>query len=123
MRSRNFQLCVDKSDMRYCRVDSTLNIKRSFLFPSGNGTDLNNLCPGSNTSIKIRDDIPLKSDMRLALRLGLGLGLISLMLLGVAVVYYKKNNKLMEKEMKHLKTEYAVEEVHVTGSHRSKGRQ
>ena len=107
--------------MRDCRVDSTINIKRSFLFPSGNGTDLNNLCPGSNTGIKIRDDIPLKSDMRLALRLGLGLGLISLLLLGVAVVYYKKNNKLMEKEMKHLKMEYAVEEVHVTGSHRSKG--
>lgn len=98
--------------MRDCRVDSTINIKRSFLFLSGNGTDLNNLCPGSNTRIKIRDDIPLKSDTRLALGLGLGLGLISLLLLGVAVVYYNKN-KLMEKEMKHLKTEYAVEEVHV----------
>jgi hypothetical protein len=98
--------------MRDCRVDSTINIKRSFLFLSGNGTDLNNLCPGSNTRIKIRDDIPLKSDTRLALGLLLGLGLISLLLLGVAVVYYNKN-KLMEKEMKHLKTEYAVEMVHV----------
>jgi len=49
--------------------------------------------------------------MRLALGLGLGLGLISLLLLSVAVVYYDKN-KLMKKK-KHLKTEYAVEEMHV----------
>ncbi len=48
----------------------------------------------------------MKSDTRFALGLGLGLGLISLMLLG-------NKNKLMEKEMKHLKTEYAVDEVHV----------
>ena len=79
--------------------------------PTWNGTDLNLLCPGSSTPIQIRDDIPLmatgsEENTKLSLRLGLGLGLTSLVLLGVAAIFYNKN-MLMEKELKRLKTEYA----------------
>ena len=82
--------------------------------PTWNGTDLNQLCPGSSTPIQIRDDIPLMSTARaeankkLALGLVFGLGLTSLLLLGFAVVYRNKY-KLMGQEMKRLKAEYAVE--------------
>jgi hypothetical protein len=82
--------------------------------PMWNGTDLNQLCPGSSAPIQIRDDIPLMStasaeaNKKLALGLGFGLGLTSLLLLGFAVVYHKKY-KLMGQEMKRLKAEYAVE--------------
>ncbi len=99
-------LWLDKSDMRDCSVDLTLNIRRSFLFPSGNGTDLNNLCPGSNTRVKIHNGIPLKSAMRLALGLGLGLGLISLLLLSVAVVYYDKNKLMKKKSISRLSMQW-----------------
>ena len=79
--------------------------------PTWNGTDLNLLCPGSSIPIQIRDDIPLmatgsEENTKLSLGLGLGLGLTSLVLLGVAAIFYNKN-MLMEKELKRLKTEYA----------------
>ena len=45
--------------------------------PTWNGTDLNQLCPGSSTPIQIRDDIPLvaaaSAEVNKKLALGLGL--------------------------------------------------
>jgi len=76
--------------------------------PIWNGTDLNELCPGSSVPIQIRDDIPLATAMsesnsdKLALGLGLGLGFISLLLLGFAGYTYQKS-KLMEKQLDQLK--------------------
>jgi iron complex transport system substrate-binding protein len=74
--------------------------------PIWNGTDLNELCEGSNVPIQIREDLPLAttddSDDTLALGLGLGLGIACLVLLVVAVMYMQKSSK-MEKELEEMK--------------------
>lgn len=74
--------------------------------PIWNGTDLNEICPGSSVPIQIREDVPLlvpgNVNTSLALGLGLGLGLACLLLIGVAVTYFQRSKK-MEKELNELK--------------------